>query len=68
MKERKETVATLEILDVRKLQENKGGKDSSSFFISLPRDWVNRKNLKKGSFIKISEADDGSLILKPTEE
>jgi phosphate uptake regulator len=48
-------------LQVRKLQKIKGG----SFTLSLPKQWVERRHLKSGEQITVSEEDDGSLRIFP---
>ena len=41
------------------------GFGKSSFVVSLPKDWVTRNNLKKGSAISISEENE-SIVISPT--
>jgi len=48
-------------LEIRKLQKIKGG----SFTLSLPKKWVDKKKLKSGQQMVISEEDDGSLSVYP---
>jgi phosphate uptake regulator len=45
----------------RKLQMTGG----STYILSLPKEWVTRNQLKKGSLMVLSEQDDGSLSLFP---
>jgi len=40
----------------------------SSYFINLPKKWVEQFNLDKGSIIKLSMGKNGSLIIEPTGE
>jgi phosphate uptake regulator len=49
------------VLEIRKLQKIKGG----SFTITLPKKWVEQRNLKSGEQIALSEEEDGSLRLYP---
>ncbi len=39
----------------------------STYILSLPKKWVTRNQLKKGSTIVLSEEDDGSLSLAPSK-
>jgi len=48
-------------VEVRKLQKIKGG----SFTLSLPKPWVEKRKLKSGEQIAVSEEDDGSLRIFP---
>ena len=48
-------------MEIRKLQKIKGG----SFTLSLPKKWVDKKKLKSGQQMVISEEDDGSLSVYP---
>jgi phosphate uptake regulator len=45
----------------RKLQITGG----STFILSLPKDWVTRNQLRKGSTMTLREEDDGSLSVMP---
>jgi phosphate uptake regulator len=47
----------------RKLQVTGG----ATYILSLPKEWVTRNQLKKGSLIVISEEDDGSLSIFPSK-
>ncbi len=47
----------------RKLQLTGG----STYILSLPKEWVTRNQLKKGSSIVLSEEDDGSLSITPSK-
>jgi phosphate uptake regulator len=48
-------------MEIRKLQKIKGG----SFTLTLPKKWVEQRNLKSGEQIALSEEEDGSLRLYP---
>ncbi len=48
-------------MDIRRLQRAKGG----SFTLSLPKSWVEKRKLKRGEQIAVSEEEDGSLRLYP---
>jgi len=48
-------------LEIRKLQKIKGG----SFTLSMPKQWVEKRRLKSGEQIAVSEEDDGSLRIIP---
>jgi len=48
-------------LETRKLQKIKGG----SFTLSLPKKWVEKRKLKSGEQIALSEEEDGSLRIFP---
>jgi len=48
-------------LEIRKLQKIKGG----SFTLSLPKQWVEKRKLKSGEQIAVSEEEDGSLRVFP---
>ncbi len=48
-------------MDIRKLQKIKGG----SFTISLPKDWVEERQLERGEQMAVSEEEDGSLRIYP---
>jgi phosphate transport system protein len=50
-----------ETLETRKLQKIKGG----SFTLSLPKQWVEKRELKSGEQIIVAEEDDGSLRIAP---
>ena len=47
----------------RKLQMTGG----STYILSLPKDWVTRNQLHKGSLLVFAEKDDGSLSLFPSK-
>jgi phosphate uptake regulator len=47
----------------RRLQMTGG----STYILSLPKEWVTRNQLKKGSLIVLCEEDDGSLSLFPSK-
>ncbi len=47
--------------ELRRLQLTGG----STYILSLPKEWVTRNQLKKGSNIALSEEDDGSLSIIP---
>jgi len=48
-------------LEVRRLQKIKGG----SFTLSLPKDWVEKKNMKSGEQLAVVEEEDGSIRIFP---
>jgi len=48
-------------MEIRKLQHIKGG----SFTLSLPKEWVEKRKLKRGEEIAVFEEEDGSLRLYP---
>jgi len=50
--------------DQRKLQVTGG----STYILSLPKDWVTRNELKKGSSMLLREEDDGSLSVAPSKQ
>jgi phosphate uptake regulator len=47
----------------RKLQVTGG----STFILSLPKEWVTRNQLKKGSSMTLREEEDGSLAITPSK-
>jgi len=47
----------------RKLQITGG----ATFIISLPKSWVTRNNLKRGSPLSLHEEEDGTLAISPTK-
>ena len=47
----------------RKLQVTGG----STYILSLPKEWVTRNQLKKGSLIVLREEEDGSIALFPSK-
>ena len=47
----------------RKLQVTGG----STYILSLPKEWVTRNQLKKGSLMALCEEDDGSLSIIPSK-
>jgi phosphate uptake regulator len=49
--------------DQRKLQVTGG----STYTLSLPKEWVTRNQLEKGSVMILSEEDDGSLSINPSK-
>ncbi|UCC28249.1 MAG: phosphate uptake regulator PhoU, partial [Candidatus Bathyarchaeota archaeon] len=51
-------------MEIRKLQKIKGG----SFTLTLPKQWVEKKNLTSGEQIAVSQEEDGSLRLHPLVE
>ncbi|WP_287585129.1 phosphate uptake regulator PhoU [Candidatus Borrarchaeum sp.] len=53
-------------MELRKLQQT-GGADGT-YLISLPKDWVNKSDLKRGDVLYIIERGDGSLVLSPQAE
>lgn len=48
-------------MEIRKLQKIRGG----SFTLTLPKKWVEQRNLKSGEQIALSQEEDGSLRLYP---
>ncbi len=48
-------------MEIRKLQKIKGG----SFTISLPKEWVVERKLKRGEQMAVSQEEDGSLRIYP---
>jgi phosphate uptake regulator len=57
------TTIKAETEEQRKLQITGG----STFIVSLPKDWVTKNQLKKGSSIALREEDDGSLSITPSK-
>ena len=53
----------LKHLEQRRLQMTGG----STYILSLPKNWVTRNRLHKGSLLVFTEEDDGSLSLLPSE-
>ncbi|NIM44134.1 MAG: hypothetical protein GTN80_00420 [Nitrososphaeria archaeon] len=51
-------------MELRRTQETGKG----TLFVSLPKHWARRQNLRKGSFIAIRERTDGCLVLDPAYE
>jgi phosphate uptake regulator len=49
-------------MQVRKIQVTAGG----TFMITLPKEWVEQLDLKKGDLVS-TELDEGSLVITPTE-
>ncbi len=47
----------------RKLQITGG----STYILSLPKDWVTKNDLKKGSLMALEEEADGSLSITPSK-
>lgn len=50
-------------MEIRRLQQIKGG----SFILSLPKEWIEKRNLQRGEEITVFEEDDGTLRLYPTK-
>lgn len=50
-------------MEIRRLQHIKGG----SFTLSLPKEWVEKRKLKRGEEIAVFEEEDGSLRLYPVK-
>jgi len=48
-------------MEIRRLQHIKGG----SFTLSLPKEWVEKRKLRRGEEIAVFEEEDGSLRLYP---
>jgi phosphate uptake regulator len=42
--------------------------DRGSFRVNVPKDWVKVNGLKKGDYVKIDEASDGSLRIEKAEK
>lgn len=57
------TARATENEEQRKLQVTGG----STFILSLPKQWVTRNQLKKGSIMMLREEDDGSLSVAPSK-
>lgn len=51
-------------MEIRKLQKIKGG----SFTLSLPKHWVEKRRLKSGEQIAVSEEEDGSIRIFPFDK
>jgi phosphate uptake regulator len=51
-------------MQVRKLQEMGG----ATLLVSLPKEWVRRTALKKGSVVAMDESPDGGLLIYPSKE
>jgi len=51
-------------MQVRKLQEMGG----ATLLVSLPKEWVRRTALKKGSAVAVDESADGGLLIYPSRE
>jgi phosphate uptake regulator len=51
-------------MQVRKLQEMGG----ATLLVSLPKEWVRRASLRKGSAVAIDESADGGLVIYPSKE
>jgi len=50
-------------MEIRRLQKIKGG----SFTLSLPKNWVEKRKLKSGEQMTVSEEEDGSIRIFPVE-
>jgi phosphate uptake regulator len=50
-------------MDYRKIQKIGG----SSYSITLPKEWINRNNLKEGSVVYIEIKENNDLIIRPKE-
>ncbi|MHA1496195.1 MAG: AbrB/MazE/SpoVT family DNA-binding domain-containing protein [Promethearchaeota archaeon] len=48
-------------IENRKVQQTGG----SSFIISLPKEWINEHNIKKGDNLSILSQPDGNLMITP---
>jgi phosphate uptake regulator len=57
----KETQKEAQTQEQRKLQITGG----STYIVSLPKDWVTKNQLKKGSPMALREEDDGALSIMP---
>ncbi len=51
-------------MQLRKLQEMGG----ATLLVSLPKEWVRRTSLKKGSVVTMDEAADGGLLIYPPKD
>jgi len=51
-------------MQIRKLQEMGG----ATLLVSLPKEWVRKAQLKKGSVVSIDESVDGGLVIYPSKE
>jgi phosphate uptake regulator len=51
-------------MQVRRLQEMGG----ATLLVSLPKEWIRKTSLKKGSVVAMDEAADGGLIIYPSKE
>jgi phosphate uptake regulator len=49
--------------EIRKLQVTGG----STYIVSLPKKWITQNQLNKGSTISISEDEDGTLLIMPSD-
>ena len=48
-------------MTLRKLQKTGGG----TFFVCLPKEWAERLDLKRGSFVSVMETAEGRLMIDP---
>jgi phosphate uptake regulator len=51
-------------MQIRKLQEMGG----ATLLVSLPKEWIRKTELKKGSPVSIDESPDGGLVIFPAKE
>lgn len=51
-------------MEIRRLQEMGG----ATLLVSLPKEWVRRASLKKGSAVAIDESADGGLMIYPSRD
>jgi len=51
-------------MQLRKLQEMGG----ATLLVSLPKEWVRRTSLKKGSVVSMDESADGGLLIYPPKD
>ena len=49
--------------EIRRLQET----GRASYIVSIPKQWVQDLNLRKGSLVRVARQQDGSLLLTPGE-
>ena len=49
--------------EIRRLQET----GRASYIVSVPKQWVQDLNLRKGSLVRVARQQDGSLLLTPGE-
>ena len=41
--------------------------DHDSFRVTIPREWVEKNEMKKGDYVRIDEAPDGSLRIEKAD-
>jgi len=58
----------MKIYDVRKIQkrtQKKNGGTYETYFITLPQEWINEHNLKKGDKVVLKLGENKELIIEP---